>query len=88
MEAGPFICPECGSTECADAVMVDGPFDPSKPWSGVLEHQHCARCRSIIPAHLAERWRNLSVEQAQKMWREIYRAEQLKWRRKSRKTQV
>ena len=74
-----FICPECGSRRALDAWFVDGPLIEGDAWSGVLQMLRCEQCRSIIPAHLAELWDDLSVEQAQKEWREIYRNSQPQW---------
>jgi len=74
-----FICPECGSRRALDAWFVDGPLIEGDAWSGVLQMLRCEQCRSIIPAHLAEHWDDVSVEQAQKEWREIYRNSQPQW---------
>ena len=65
-----FICPECGSQECEPTslklTLAGG--------SGLRRNLVCAKCRFEIPAHLAERWGGISVEEASKEWREIYRA--------------
>jgi len=54
--------------------MVSTVFAEGDAWSGVLERISCARCGFIIPAHLAQRWDDISVEQARREWSEIYRA--------------
>ena len=33
----------------------------------------CAKCLFEIPIHLAERWGGISVEDAMKEWRDLYR---------------
>jgi hypothetical protein len=72
-----FICPECGSKEAKEHMMVsrEQPTGKSKkdPWASVLQQTECASCKNIIPDHLGERWDNMSIEAAQKEWKEIYR---------------
>ncbi|EEF59028.1 hypothetical protein, partial [Pedosphaera parvula] len=60
--------------EYASVSTVPGEDDP---WSHILQRIDCRQCRSTIPAHLAERWNNLTIEAAQKEWREIYRDPEL-----------
>ena len=71
-----FICPECGSKEDRIQMMVSK-LPPKKsdrdPWGSVLQQMECNSCKNIIPAHLGERWDNMSIEAAQKEWKEIYR---------------
>ena len=71
-----FICPNCGSTESTDEQYIskDAP-DPkdTNPWSSVLQIITCKQCRREIPAHLGERWNNISIEDAQKEWKKEYR---------------
>ena len=69
-----FFCPECGSREARQGIMIDLLFDATDPWSGVLQRYQCARCNMVIPAHLAERWNGISSEQAVKEWRRDYRS--------------
>jgi len=75
MKPADFLCPECGSAKAASYMEVDriGPPDRTLPWSGVLWMATCAECGYCIPAHLAERWGGLSVEEARREWREIFR---------------
>ena len=77
-EPQPFICPECGSTEASIVAMLSIRLDiknPSKdPWNGVLQTISCAQCHFVIPAHIAERWDNMSVEEAQQEWKTDYRS--------------
>ena len=72
-----FICPECGSKEAGEQMMVskEPPTGKSKkdPWASVLQQTECASCKIIIPDHLGDRWNNISIEEAQKEWKEIYR---------------
>ena len=72
-----FICPECGSKEARMQAMVSRPTPTGKknedPWASVLQEIECASCKMIIPAHLGDRWNNMSVEAAQKEWKELYR---------------
>ncbi|MDT8371682.1 MAG: hypothetical protein RQ783_06795 [Gammaproteobacteria bacterium] len=70
----PFLCPNCGSTRCAGSVHVSIPFpevmNSSDPWSGVLEWQTCQQCKKSIPAHIAERWNGMTIEQAKQEWQD------------------
>ena len=75
-----FICPECNSKEePAERILVskDSPSDStskkSDPWDSVLNQMECVSCHMIIPAHLGERWDDLSLEQAQKQWKDLYK---------------
>ncbi len=43
------------------------------PWASILQQTECASCKNIIPDHLGDRWDNMSIEEAQKEWKEIYR---------------
>ena len=74
-----FICPECGSDIGNELLMVETLFEPNDVWSGVLQRYRCKACRSVIPAHLAERWDNRSVVAARTEWQNIYRATQPEW---------
>ena len=71
-----FICPECGSTESGyeQYVSLDPPAPKDKnPWSSVLQIITCKQCRREIPAHLGERWNDISIEDAKKVWKKEYR---------------
>ena len=72
-----FICPECGSKEAGEQMMVskEPPTGKSKkdPWASVLQQTECASCKMIIPDHLGDRWDNMSIEEAQKEWKKDYR---------------
>ncbi len=68
-----FLCPECGA-DCAGIVsMVSAGFDSEDPLSGVLQWISCEKCKTNIPAHLAELWDGLTEEGAKKEWRKMYR---------------
>lgn len=72
-ERGDFVCPECGSRRVAGIALVQPAGSATDPWSPVLQTARCASCRREIPAHLAERWGGISVEEAGREWREVYR---------------
>ena len=48
-------------------------LDPNDPWSNVLQQYECANCNNYIPAHLAERWDDVSFEKVMEEWVNIYR---------------
>ncbi len=58
-----FICPECGSEAT----------DPPPGAHGFRRTVVCAVCHFEIPLHLGERWGRLSLDEAKKEWRELYR---------------
>ncbi|NQY26643.1 MAG: hypothetical protein HRT92_05640 [Piscirickettsiaceae bacterium] len=68
-----FLCPECGGEEPYIVTEVSTVYDPDDPVSAVLEWISCKQCHAEIPAHIAERWNNITIEQAQKEWRDTYR---------------
>ena len=70
-----FICPECESEDSGEELLLSKEInDYSKdPWASVLQQIECLSCGSIIPSHLAERWNNLSIEDAKKEWKEKYK---------------
>ncbi len=72
-----FICPECGSKEAGMQAMVSRSMPTGEknedPWASVLQDIECASCKMIIPVHLGERWDNISIKEAQKEWKELYR---------------
>ena len=68
-----FQCPECGSIKIKSHLYVSTIPDPDDPWSSVLQQLECASCNSYIPAHLGERWDNISYEEAKKEWIKIYK---------------
>ena len=66
---GQFLCPECGSDEPAPTSLAEA----LKRGTGMRRGCVCARCHFEIPEHLAERWGEISVGEARKEWREVYR---------------
>jgi len=74
MNPNSFKCPECGSTEPSVFMLVETDFSEDDAWSGVLQRCKCARCNFTIPAHLAERWHDISYDQAVQEWRQTYRS--------------
>jgi len=65
-----FICPNCSSKEILDQkfVSIDKP-NSNDPWSSVTQIIRCAECKKDIPAHLGERWDNISIEQAKEEYK-------------------
>ena len=68
-----FQCPECGSIKIKSQLYVSTVPDLDDPWSNVLQQLECAGCNSYIPAHLGERWDNISYEDAKKEWIKKYK---------------
>ena len=68
-----FICPECKSNNYKSHICVSTYLDPNDPWSNVLQQYECANCNNYIPAHLAERWDDVSFEKVMEEWVNIYR---------------
>ena len=68
-----FICPECKSTEYKSHLYVSTIPDPSDPWSSILQQYECAKCENYIPAHLAERWNGINVDEAKQEWVKVYK---------------
>ncbi len=79
LTAQPFICPNCRSSNCRGLAFVDpswtfGIGSPSKsPWDFVFQLRVCGDCGATIPAHLAERWEGMTVEEAEEKWKRVYR---------------
>lgn len=60
-----FICPNCNSKEILEEKFVSiAPSQSKDPWASVSQIIKCAGCKKNIPAHLGERWDNISIEQA------------------------
>ena len=81
-DRGLFICPHCEfsiednpSAELS-FIMREPALDDltNDPWNGVLQAVRCPGCMFWIPAHLGDRWNGISVENAQKEWKEVYLA--------------
>ena len=71
-----FICPNCGSTKEEGRILLSKEPVLNKKrnaWASVLEQVTCKDCRSIIPTHLAERWNNISIDEAKKEWANLYK---------------
>ena len=66
IENAGFLCPECGSRE---AETTPG----SNEATGKRRGFFCLHCHFEIPAHLAQRWGRVSVEEARHEWTEVYR---------------
>ena len=60
-----FICPNCNSKEILEEKFVSiAPSQSKDPWASVNQIIKCAECKKNIPAHLGERWDNISIELA------------------------
>ncbi len=68
-----FKCPECKSNTYKSHIYVSTYPDPNDPWSNVLQQYECANCNKYIPAHLAERWDDISFEKAKEEWINFYK---------------
>ncbi len=76
IDPGGFICPECGSNDAKEGMMISKSQPTGKnfdPWQVVTQQSECASCKMAIPDHLGYRWNNMSIEKAQKEWKKIYR---------------
>ena len=76
IDSGGFICPECGSKDAKEGMMISKSQPTGKnfdPWQVVTQQSECESCKMIIPDHLGERWDNMSIEEAQKEWKKDYR---------------
>lgn len=73
MEQHEFICPECGGTEPCGISHISTEYNPGDPWSRVLQTISCSQCGYDIPAHLAERWDDMTMEEAQREWKSVYK---------------
>ena len=67
-----FICPNCNSKDILDQkfVSIEKP-KYEDPWSSVTQIIKCANCKKNIPAHLGERWNNISIEQAKEEYKKF-----------------
>jgi predicted RNA-binding Zn-ribbon protein involved in translation (DUF1610 family) len=75
IEENAFKCPNCDGEEIGEMLHVspDLKTESHNPWSKVLHRQGCASCGCLIPAHLGERWSNLTFADAKREWHEIYK---------------
>ena len=72
-ERGRFVCPECCGNVAGSTIFVSTDVSSTDPWSGVLQRIECAGCSTIIPAHIAERWKGISITEAKKQWLDVYK---------------
>lgn len=68
-----FICPECGGRRLASAMNVSPSRATSEPWASVFARAECYECKAVIPIALAERWNEISLEEAKSKWRATFR---------------
>ena len=60
-----FICPNCNSKEILEEKFVSiAPSQSKDPWTSVSQIIKCAGCKKNIPAHLGERWDNITFQNA------------------------
>ena len=62
-----------GHKESRETIFYETKRRNKDPWSNVLQIMTCGKCQSQIPAHLGERWDGLSVDDAKKEWKKVYR---------------
>ena len=69
-----FICPNCYGQSATSYMSVSPELGegPPSPWKAILQRIKCDDCCYIIPAHLGERWNDLSLEDARRQWFEVY----------------
>ncbi len=47
--------------------------ESESPWDFVFQLRFCGECGAVIPAHLAERWEGMTLEEAEEEWARLYR---------------
>jgi len=67
-----FLCPQCRGNVPGVATKASPIIKKDNQASHVLAWISCAECGSNIPAHIAERWENQSIDEARKEWRDTY----------------
>ncbi len=69
-----FICPNCNSKEILEQMFlsIEAPNN-SDPWSSISQVIKCEGCKKTIPAHLGERWDEITFEEAKKEYLEKYK---------------
>ena len=72
-----FKCPECGSNKIGSNICVSTDWsvtgEVTTPWSFVLQQICCGNCDTYIPAHIGERWNDITYEEAKTDWIKIYK---------------
>jgi len=68
-----FICPSCLSDKIlAEKFISIGLPNNNDPWSSITQIIQCGNCKKKIPAHLGERWNNLTLESAKEELKKYY----------------
>lgn len=67
-----FLCPACGSDDEGPRAFIE-PSTSEGPWASVTETIVCGGCGRAIPAHLGERWEDLSAEDAAVEWQNKFK---------------
>ena len=67
MDNDDFKCPNCECEEILEQkfLSIEEPNDLN-PWSSVTQVIKCDSCKKTIPAHLGERWDEITFEEARK----------------------
>ena len=67
-----FIYPNCLSNKILNEKFVSINKPNTNPWSSITQIMKCKKCKKDIPAHLGERWDNISIEKAKEEYRKYY----------------
>ncbi|WP_440675491.1 hypothetical protein [Candidatus Pelagibacter sp. HIMB1593] len=68
-----FICPSCLSYKILTEKFISiGLPNNNDPWSSITQIIQCGNCKKNIPAHLGERWNNLTLESAREELKKYY----------------
>ena len=68
-----FICPSCLSDKILTEKFISiGLPNNNDPWSSITQIIQCGNCKKNIPAHLGERWNNLTLESAKEELKKYY----------------
>ena len=68
-----FICPNCLGNEILTEKFISIELPKSNdPWSSVTQIIQCGNCKKNIPAHLGERWNNITLEHAKEEFKKYY----------------
>ena len=68
-----FICPNCLSEEILTEKFVSIELPKSNdPWSSISQIIQCRDCKKKIPAHLGERWNDITLKHAKEEFKKYY----------------
>ena len=63
MPSSNFICQKCKSKNAGSSIFID-PIPPNTITQLIL----CGSCNSEIPAHIAYRWKKMTINKAREEW--------------------